>query len=234
MLVLGALLAALGGLAGCGGDKSGGPIGAPDIVVGKAPDVTLAAGTARVIITAPTANAQGVIDLNAHDGRLALLAPGYPKAVDLVIVGGQGSVKAPTVPRYTALGTAVPKVLPSGDPWADIDLVRGTVHILSNGGGEVDGASTIGYTLTVDPQQAIETTPPARRDAVRAVLGGRRALFQMDVWIDSRLRLRRIEVPADFSFRAVTPPTRVDGATIATDVDFASFGVPAPAVTVPT
>jgi hypothetical protein len=224
----------LSGLASCGGDKSGGPTAAPEVVVGKAPDVTLTAGTARIIITGPTANAQGVINFGTHSARLALLAPGYPKAVDLLIFGAKGYVKAPTDPRYTPLAGPVPAVLPSGDPWADIDLVRGTVHILSNGGGEVDGASTIGYTLTVDPQQAIETTPPSRQDAVRAVLGGRTTLFQMDVWIDSALRLRRIEVPADFSFKAVTPPTRVDGATIATDVDFASFGVPAPAVTVPT
>ena len=59
-------------------------------------------------------------------------------------------------------------------------------------------------------------------------------MFQMEVWIDSQLRLRRIEVPADFGFKSVTPPTRVDGATIATDIDFVTFGVPVPRVTPPT
>lgn len=222
------------GLVACGGDKSGGPVGAPEVVVGKAPDVTRAAGTASVIITSPTANAHGSISLTAREGRLDVLSPGHPKAVALVIVADRGYVKDPADSSFTALAGSLPEVFPSGDPWADIDLVRGTVHILSNGGGEVDGASTIGYTLTVDPQQAIETTPTDRQDALRSLLGGRKALFQMDVWIDSQLRLRRIEVPAAFGFKSVTPPTRVDGATIATDVDFVSFGVAVPVVTRPT
>jgi len=233
LLVVGALAAALLGLVGCGGDKSGGPVGAPEVVVGRAPDATLAAGTAEIIITAPTANARGAIDLASRNGRLAVLAPGYPKPVDLLIVDDRGYVKAPAESSYTPLAGSVPPVLPSGDPWADVDLVRGTVHILSDGGGEVDGASTIGYTINIDPQQAIETTPPSRQAALRALLGGRTAMFQMTVWIDSQLRLRRIEVAADFSFRSVTPPTRVDGATIATDVDFVTFGVTAPAATLP-
>ncbi len=221
------------GLVGCGGDKSGGPIGAPGDIVGRSPDVTLAARTAQILITAPTANARGVVDLSAHNARLAVLAVGDPKAADLLVVAGHGYVKGAADASYSALGGPLPRVLLGADPWADIDLVRGTVHILSNGGGEVQGASTIGYTITVDPQQAIDTTPAARRDALRAVLAGRTALFTMDIWVDSQIRLRRIEVPADFSFKTTTPPTRVDGATIATDVDFVTFGVPAPAVTAP-
>ena len=54
-----------------------------------------------------------------------------------------------------------------GDPFANLDLLRGTVHILSDGGDEVDGASTIRYTLTIDPAQAISTTPPARQASLR-------------------------------------------------------------------
>jgi hypothetical protein len=232
-LLVGAIVAALLGLVSCGGDKTGGPLGAPEVVVGRAPDVTLAAGTAEIIITAPTANARGTIDLGTRNGRLAVLAPGYPKAVDLLVVDDRGYLKAPSESSYTPLSGSVPQVLPNGDPWAEIDLVRGTVHILSDGGGEVDGASTIGYTLTVDPQQAVETTPAPRQAALRAMLGARTAMFQMQVWIDSQLRLRRIEVAADFGFNSVTPPTRVDGATIATDVDFVTFGVPAPVATLP-
>jgi len=234
LFFIGAMTVALLGLGGCGGDKSGGPLGAPEDIVGRAPDTTLAAGTATIYVTSPTAEARGAVDLRTRDGRLAVSARGHPKPADLVVVGGAGYVKAATDVSYSPLTGALPAVLHGGDPWADIDLVRGTVHILSNGGGEVEGASTIGYTLTVDPQQAIETTPPARQDAVRAVLEGRTAMFKMDVWIDSRFRLRRIEVPTDFSFKSVTPPTRVDGATIASDVDFVTFGVPVEATTPPT
>jgi hypothetical protein len=232
-LIVGAIGAALLGLVGCGGDKTGGPIGSPDVVVSRSPDVTLAAHSAEIFITAPTANARGPVDLVSRDGRLALSAPAYPKPADLLIVAGRGYVKGPTDPNYLPVGGPLPAVLPAGDPWAAIDLVRGTVHILSNGGGEVDGASTIGYTLTVDPQQAIDTTPAPRQDALRAVLAGRTMMFKMDVWIDSQLRLRRIEVPADFRFSSLTPPTRIDGATVATDVDFVTFGVAVPAVAVP-
>ncbi|HEX3540920.1 MAG TPA: hypothetical protein VHT75_10820 [Acidimicrobiales bacterium] len=224
-----AAFAALAALAGCGGDKSGGPLGAPETVVGKAPDMTLAQGTARVYITAPTANASGVVDLHGHNAHLVLSASGLAQPADLIVNAGVAKVRTPPGTSYTPLPGAVPPVLQGGDPWADIDLVRGTVHILSNGGGEVEGVSTIGYTLTVDPQQAIETTPPERQDALKATLQGRTTMFQMEVWIDSQFRLRRIEVPYDFSFKTVTPPTRVDGATIATDVDFVTFGVAVPA-----
>jgi hypothetical protein len=233
LFCIGALAVALLGLSSCGGDKSGGPVGAPEDIVGRAPDTTLAAGTAQIYITSPTAEAKGVIDLRSRDGRLSLSARGHPVPADVLISGGHGYVKAAADSGYAPLAAAVPQVLQGGDPWADIDLIRGTVHILSNAGGEVEGVSTIGYTLTVDPQQAIETTPSARQDAVRAVLSGRTAMFQMEVWIDSQFRLRRIEVPTDFSFKSVTPPTRVDGATIASDVDFVTFGVPVGPITPP-
>jgi hypothetical protein len=233
LFLIGALGGALLGLVSCGGDKTGGPVGAPEEVVGRAPDTTLAARSAEIFITAPSANARGVIDLAARDGRLAVLAPGHPKPADLLIVGGVGLVKGVSDPGYAALATAVPAVLPGGDPWAAIDLIRGTVHILSNGGSAIEGASTIGYTITVDPQQAIDTTPASRQDALRSALGGRRAMFNMEVWIDSHFHLRRIEVPADLTFKSTTPPTRVDGATIATDIDFVTFGVPVPDVTAP-
>jgi hypothetical protein len=220
-------------LAACGGDKSGGPSGPPGDVVGRAPDVTLSARTAQIFITAPTANARGSVDFAAHEGRLSVLAAGDPKPADLLIVGGTGYVKASNDRSYAALDGPLPQAIRGGDPWTAVDLVRGTVHILSNGGGEIDGASTIGYTITVDPQQAIETTPAPRQAALEALLAGRTAPFTMDIWIDSRLRLRRIEVPADFSFKSTTPPTRVDGATIATDVDFVTFGVSVPTVAPP-
>jgi hypothetical protein len=210
--------------AGCGGDRSGGPSGAPEDVVTRAPDVTLSAGTARIRINSPSATASGVVDLRNESGRLSVSAPGVPKPALLLISSGTGYVKQVTDAGFVRLDAAVPEALRGGDPFADIDLIRGTVHILSNGGNEVDGASTIGYTLTIDPQQATSTTPPARQAELRAVLENRTALFTIDVWIDSSLRIRRVQVPTDLI--PTTPATRVDRLPIASDVDYLEFGVP--------
>lgn len=215
----------------CGGDKSGGPTGAPEDVVTHAPDVTLAAGTARIRINSPTAAATGVVDLQAQSGRLTVSATGVPKPADLVISAGTGYVQQAAGSGYIKLAGAVPEVLRGGDPFANLDLLRGTVHILSDGGGEVDGASTIRYTLTIDPQQAISTTPPARQAELRAVLQNRTAFFMADVWIDSTLHIRRVEVPTDLT--PTTPSTRPDRLPIASDVDYLAFGVPVGPIAAP-
>ena len=96
MFCIGALVVALLGLSSCGGDKSGGPVGAPEDIVGRAPDTSLAAGTAQIYITSPTAEAKGVIDLRSRDGHLALSARGHPVPADVLIAGGHGYVKAST------------------------------------------------------------------------------------------------------------------------------------------
>jgi hypothetical protein len=217
--------------AGCGGDRSGGPLGRPEDIIAKAPDSTLAARTARVVINAPTAAAQGVVDLSARSGQLRVTDVTMGTPADLVIAGGRGYAKRASDHSWTALTGPLPAALSGGDPFANLDLVRGTVHILSDGGAEVDGASTLRYTLTIDPQQAISTTPPDRQAALRAVLQTRTALFQMDVWIDSRLMIRRVEVATDL--RPRTPSTRPDRLPIATDVDYVSFGVPVGPIQVP-
>jgi hypothetical protein len=232
-MALGALAVAVIVLAvtACGGDHSGGPLGSPDDVVTHAVDVTLAANTARIRIDAPAANAQGAVDLGARSGHLTVYGTELDKQADLLISGGAGYIRRATDPGYIDVGAAVPAPLQGGDPFADIDLIRGTVHILSDGGEEADGASTIRYTLTIAPDQALSTTPPARQAALRAVLDGRTANFEMDVWIDSRLLVRRVQVPTNL--KSLTPVTRVDGLPVATDVDYLSFGVPVAPVTPP-
>jgi hypothetical protein len=70
----------------------------------------------------------------------------------------------------------------------------------------------------------VSTTPPARQAELRAVLENRTALFPIDVWIDSTLHIRRVQVPTDLI--PTTPATRVDRLPIATDVDYVAFGVP--------
>lgn len=226
-----AVCVALVAVAGCGGDRSGGPSGVPADVVSRAPAATRAAGTAQITINTPNAAARGVVDLRTTSGRLTVTAAGVAAPAELVVAAGTGYLTSK--PRGTAsrLDAALPMVLRGGDPWAGLDLIGGTVHILSDGGGEVEGASTIGYALTVDPQQAIDTTPPARQPELRAALQGRTATFPMTVWIDSRLRVRRIEVPTDL--RPLTPVTRSDRAPVAADVDFVAFGVPVGPVSPP-
>ena len=88
------------------------------------------------------------------------------------------------------------------------------------------GASTIRYTLDVDPGQALQVTSPAQQASLRALLGNRTDVFKIDVWIDSQDRIRRVEVPLDLAHR--TPATRPDFLPIADTVDFLSFAAPAP------
>jgi hypothetical protein len=219
-VVLGAVLAA-----GCGTASTAGPLGSPASIVTRAPDITLGAGTASIRINSPAADAQGVVDFATRSGRLTVLEPGLNKPADLLIANGEGFIKRATDSGYIAIGggAAVPGAIAGGDPFANLDLIRGTVHILSDGGAEVDGASTIYYTLTIDPAQAIATTPPARQASLRTILEGRTADFSIDVYIDSKFFVRRVEVPTDL--KPLTPATRDDRMPIATDVDYLAFGV---------
>jgi hypothetical protein len=238
LLVLLAVLMAFG-VAGCGGD--GGPLGDKADIVTHAPDITLAAGRARVIVDGPNAGAVGVVDFGTGDADLTVsVAPGrggpdltsgrYLSAGGVLYVlpettKGQPPVRWQRRPAGTPTGLAATG-LRFGDPIADINLVRGSVHILSDGGGEVRGASTIRYTVDVDPGQALEVTPSAEQAALRALLGNRTEVFKIDVWIDSRDRIRRVEVPLDLAHR--TPVTRPDFLPIADTVDFLGFAPAAP------
>jgi len=210
--------------AGCGGDRSGGPAGSPEDIVARAPDLTLAARTARVLIYAPAAEARGVVDLVARSAQLSMTDLPLAQPAELIIEGGRGYAKRSSDAEWTSIAGTLPWSLSGGDPFSNLDLLRGTVHILSDGGAEVDGASTLRYTLTVDPGLALATTPPERRGALRGVLQGRTAQFMMDVWIDSKLLIRRIEVATNL--KPTTLSTRADRMPIATDVDYVSFGVP--------
>ncbi|MGH9125743.1 MAG: hypothetical protein ACRDZ8_13605 [Acidimicrobiales bacterium] len=233
----------------CGTTETAGPLGSPQAIIGSAPDITLGQAPATVVIDSPHAKATGTVDLTTHSAQLRVQINGEPDA-SVLIVNGAGFVKTSPTASWSKLPGVLPlsalvnpslassqagseDVLPSSDPWADIDLIRGTSHILSDGGGEVQGVSTIGYTLTVDPAKAIAATPADRQPALRALLAGRSNPFMIGVAIDSAYRIRQIEVGASMSFTGETPPTRVDGETIGSDVDFVSFGAALPPLTVP-
>jgi hypothetical protein len=57
-------------LAACGADRTGGPRGDPTAVVGKAPDLTVAARTARVVVATPNAKADGTIDFGTAQATM--------------------------------------------------------------------------------------------------------------------------------------------------------------------
>src|SRR5215471_1796105 len=95
----------------CGSASTAGPLGTPDQVVGAAPDATLGMGTAKILITAPSANATGTVDLGGRNGALSVSAPGNAKPADVLIVAGRGYVKAVGDPGYIALPGAMPSVL---------------------------------------------------------------------------------------------------------------------------
>lgn len=224
------------GLVSCSGNENaGGPLGTPQDVVGRAAGTTLAQGTAKILATCPMAEYAGTINLNTLDGDLAVSSPGNIEPADLRFVGGASYVKQTGDRAYFALGSLdpMPTILAGSDPWADLDLIGGEVHILSDGGDEIDGVSTISYTLNIDPAQAIADTPPPRRAAMRSLLSGRTSPFQITVWIDSAYRVRRLEVPTTFTFPKITPLTRADGSYVACDVDFVTFSVPMNPVTTP-
>jgi hypothetical protein len=225
------LLTILAWVTACGSAGSAGPTGSPQDVVTQAPDVTLAQATARININSPAAEARGVVDFRSRSGRLTVSATESTKPADLLIAGSVGYIKRVSDPGYLKVGATVPPALSGGDPFAGLDLIRGTVHILSDGGSEVDGLSTIRYTLTIDPGQAVSTTPADRQAPLRQLLGGRTATFPIDIWIDSKLLVRRVEVPTDLA--PTTPVTRVDRMPVATDVDYTAFGVPVPPVQAP-
>jgi hypothetical protein len=238
--------------ASCGNSATAGPVGSPQAIIASAPDITLGQGSAQVIINSPHASATGAISLGSHDAQLTVRVNGNPDT-SVVITDGTGYARTSPTGRFQTLPGPLPlealinpslsptqdgseDVLPSSDPWADIDLVRGAGHILSDGGGEIDGTSTIGYTVTIDPARAVAATPVARQAALKALLAGRTTPFMIQVSIDSAFRIRQVEVGANLTaadFKGESPPTRVDGETIGTDVDFVRFGVPMPAITVP-
>jgi hypothetical protein len=235
---LGSLLACFA-LAGLACSAAPGPVGDNSVIVTHAPDTTLAAGSAQVIVDGPNAAASGLIDLGSGDGDYVVtVAPGHERpdlqSQHVRTVGAtvyfqpQGEKARPT-PAWQRLPTGAPPGLAStglrfGDAIADLDLLRGTQHILSDGGAEVRGASTARYTLDIDPAQALETTPTVRLPALKALLGARTDLFQVDVWIDGKDRVRRVQVPTDLTHH--TPATRPDFLPVADTIDFVVFGAP--------
>ena len=191
------------GPAACSGDHSGGPKGEPRAVVGNAPQRTIDSRTAKVFINGTDASAQGVVDfaarrseLQVSDGSTVVLTP------DTVYVRGKGQT------AFRAVGAdALPAALRPADPVKAVELVEGMATVRSDGGGEVRGASTIAYTIDVNPGP-----------------------YRLQVAVDAQGRLRRVQLPVPL--RPGPPTTRVDGEPVAVTIDYVDFGAPV-TVTVP-
>jgi hypothetical protein len=210
------------GLAGCGGDRSGGPRGTPDEIIGSAPEHTVGARTARVTIDAIDARATGVVDFVAGASQLDLW-----DGTTVLLVGGAVYTrpKGATQWRHATVDD-LPASLRPADPSVAVDLVNGAGDIRSDGGAEVRGASTLAYTVKVDPLTAAGAVPAGRAAAVRSAadIAGP-GVVQLEVLVDAAGRIRRIQVPVPL--RAGPPTTRPDGEYNVVTIDFDNFGTPA-------
>jgi hypothetical protein len=175
-------------------------------VVSGAPDKTVAAGTARVSIDGEQASATGTVDFTNGTGQLEV-RPGPP---------GPTSVAAGTF-------DTLPPSIRAGDPFVAIDLLRGANSVKPYGGAEVRGASTIRYTVLADLQAAIAAAPAPTRATLQAVAAAAGSgLVQLDVFVDSEGRIRRLQVPSPL--RAGPPVTRPDGEVKGVTIDYQDFG----------
>src|SRR4051794_3736474 len=222
MAAFGGAVALLVLFVGCGNDRSGGPKGKPDQIVGAAPQRTLDARTARVEISGEHAAGSGLVDLSGGVAQLDLVP------ASRVVLRGTGAFVAPGPDgpwRQTSVTDAFPATLEAADPFVAIDLVRGTVKIDPWGGAEVRGASAFRYQLQIDPLRAAAAAPPERADILRRIAadaGG--GVIHADLFVDSTGRIRRVQLPAEL--RSGPPPTRNDGEMIAVTIDYADFGAP--------
>lgn len=181
-------------LAGCGGEEAALPDGTPVEVVGRAPDVTLATGRAEVVVSAPTLTASGEIDFATGES-------------DFVFEPDRPSAEARLELR---------------DPRAVVDLVRGATEVVSYGGSEVRGASTLRYEVQLDPARAAARTPAERRDVIEDIAArrGQGTIFA-DVFVDRFNRLRRVTIPVDY--RDTRPMGRERRIVPQITVDFTAF-----------
>jgi hypothetical protein len=78
LLITAALMAMLG--VACGSEDGAGPRGSAETVVGRAPEVTEAAGRAKVASFAPSRQADGTVDLRTGAARVKEKGPGAANA----------------------------------------------------------------------------------------------------------------------------------------------------------
>lgn len=215
------------GLVGC---NQPGPSGSAEDVIGRAPDLTVSAGTARISIDQGGTHAEGVVDLGADRLRVTVTttaAGGSGPTTEVIAVGSDvwSRVGGAAVWSRTSLPDLGLLSLPgvaSGDPRSLVALVRGTSDIEPYGGVQVRRVSAIRYDLKADPQQAARAANGVA-PALDALAGAIDHTVSLSCYVDGDGRIRRIDAPENL--RRTTLATRPDGAPVVTTVDFLSFGV---------
>ncbi len=155
-------------VAGACNGGSAGPTGKPETVLRRAPDITLAGETARVVGAAPGVTATGVVT--------------FATGVDNLVPEG---LKRATPPFGVT------------EPAAVLDLLRGVVSVESYGGVEVQGEGAKRYEVDIDLDKAITATPVERRADLHKLEGrlGADGKLWADVFVDGLGRVRRVLLP---------------------------------------
>ena len=216
----------------------------PKAALPAAPERTAAEGTALVTIDRFTVHAEGQIDF-ARGRMLVTVGVGGPTrtraATTDVLVADDRAFTRPTgaaawseVSLDTVGLASLPGDLVSGDPFVALALLRGTDHITTFGGLQVQEASTIRYDLGVDPAAAAAAAVqagagPATKAAslagrLRRIAAALSHVVREDAYLDEKGRVRRLELPENLTL--AVPVTRPDTARVATTIDFSHFGIP--------
>lgn len=230
--VAAAFVAVVGG-AGLVACNQPGPTGSTEEVIRRAPDLTVAAGPARISIDQGGTHAEGVVDLRGDRLKVTVTttaAGGPGPATEVIAVGPdvwsrQRGAAVWSRAQWPAPGLLSLPGVASGDPRSLVALVRGTSDIEPYGGVQVRRVSAIRYDLRTDPQQAARASEAAvpALDALAAAVDH---TVRLSCYVDGDGRIRRIDVPEDL--KRTTPATRPDGAPVVTTVDFLSFGATDP------
>ncbi len=199
----------------CGGGS--GPT--PQEVLAGAPAKTLAAGTAKVAITAQLVsggagsafNGSGEFDFEADRGRLVLQGGGASEirlAGDVVFVKLAQATERPWLKIDIEALSSRPGVdldslrqLQRNDPTAAMNYLRGvTADVEEIGTETVRGDPTTHYRATLDLDRAAREVEPEEREVIRQIIRGLgTSRLPTDAWIDEDGRLRRLRYTLDLA-----------------------------------
>lgn len=108
---------------------------------------------------------------------------------------------------------------------ADLGMLYGAQDVEAVGPDELDGVETTRYALTADFATAVREIPADQRQALERYLRKFRGdSLEIDIWVDDREELRRLEYAVDGSDLAGRVGKQLD--RVVTVVDFEKFDAP--------
>ena len=261
-LTVAALVAVIGCTTGPGNVLTGDPT----TIVHNAATRTLAAGSARVDVTlgvgvGPGLAGSGVVDFLHQRSDVTFQRTGAQARTNdrfQLIVDGSfaflGGVTPDVAGKTTFISgelvdvahAAHDRVTPLDNlmvrPGAGLELalLRGAQDVRPYGGEEIQGASTLRYSFVVDLAAAAAASPQTDRavlEVANKAIGG--VLEPADVWVDSKGRVRQLQMASDPKLHTTTTKPNLLGITEDGEylsfivIGFSHFGAPA-VVTVPT